>query len=202
MGAARGSGSCRTRDSPSCSVPTRGAVSRARGGSSPRLAVSAYPCGARRGTRPAALAADPDAGRGPRPPRDSDRRTSARRSPRSRRRACSASTWLTAATSTASCRSTSETTDRRQPRLRDARRIVTADGVRVETTGDEELVAWVAGSGVEHRVRLTATRRHVHLPLVRAASGCSADRASTCWPCSSRRWSTDDDEQSDDVALA
>jgi predicted nucleic acid-binding Zn finger protein len=49
-----------------------------------------------------------------------------------------------------------EATDRRQPRLRDARRIVSADGVRIESSGDEELVAWVAGSGVEHRVRMSA----------------------------------------------
>ena len=59
--------------------------------------------------------------------------------------------------------------ERLQPRLRDARRLAAAGGVRVEAgaTGSSEggseaqgsdptdgLVAWVAGSGVEHRVRI------------------------------------------------
>jgi hypothetical protein len=45
--------------------------------------------------------------------------------------------------------------DRRQPRLRDARRLVAEGKVRIERSSDEELVAWVTGSGgVDHRVRL------------------------------------------------
>ena len=44
--------------------------------------------------------------------------------------------------------------DRRHPRLRDARRLVSDDAVRIERSTDDELVAWVAGSGVEHRVRI------------------------------------------------
>jgi hypothetical protein len=44
--------------------------------------------------------------------------------------------------------------ERLQPRLRDARRLVATGSVRVERTDAEELVAWVAGSGVEHRVRV------------------------------------------------
>jgi hypothetical protein len=45
--------------------------------------------------------------------------------------------------------------ERRQPRLREARRLVAQGMVRVERSTDEELVAWVAGGGgVEHRVRI------------------------------------------------
>ena len=47
--------------------------------------------------------------------------------------------------------------DRRQPRLRDARRIVEAGGVRFERGEGAEVVAWVAGSGVDHRVRIGET---------------------------------------------
>jgi SWIM zinc finger len=45
--------------------------------------------------------------------------------------------------------------DRHHPRLRDARRLVSEGDVRVERSADDELVAWVAGSGVDHRVRVT-----------------------------------------------
>lgn len=42
-----------------------------------------------------------------------------------------------------------------QPRLRDARRLVAEGGVRIEAAGQGRTEAWVRGSGVEHRVRLT-----------------------------------------------
>jgi SWIM zinc finger len=45
--------------------------------------------------------------------------------------------------------------DSLQPRLRDARRLVDEDGVRIERTGEEGVEAWVRGTDVEHRVRLT-----------------------------------------------
>ncbi len=41
------------------------------------------------------------------------------------------------------------------PRLRDARKLVEEDGVQVEQESAEGVTAWVRGSGVEHRVRLT-----------------------------------------------
>ncbi|MCC2668282.1 MAG: hypothetical protein K0Q72_753 [Armatimonadetes bacterium] len=41
-----------------------------------------------------------------------------------------------------------------QPRLRDARKLVAENGVRIESQG-EVTEAWVQGSGVEHRVRVT-----------------------------------------------
>lgn len=41
------------------------------------------------------------------------------------------------------------------PRLRDARKLVAEDGVQVERESAEGVEAWVRGSGVEHRVRLT-----------------------------------------------
>jgi hypothetical protein len=47
-------------------------------------------------------------------------------------------------------------TERLQPRLRDARRLVERAAVRIESSGDSGLVAWVAGAGgVEYRVRST-----------------------------------------------
>jgi hypothetical protein len=48
-------------------------------------------------------------------------------------------------------------TERLQPRLRDARRLVERDAVRIESTDASSLAAWVAGAaGVEYRVRSTA----------------------------------------------
>jgi hypothetical protein len=48
-------------------------------------------------------------------------------------------------------------TERLQPRLRDARRLVDRAAVRIEPADGSETLAWVAGSGgVEHRVRLDA----------------------------------------------
>jgi uncharacterized Zn finger protein len=47
-----------------------------------------------------------------------------------------------------------EAIERRQPRLRDARHIAEGGGVRVERADGVEVVAWVAGSGVDHRVRI------------------------------------------------
>lgn len=41
------------------------------------------------------------------------------------------------------------------PRLRDARALVRAGGVRIERAEGESVAAWVPGSGVEHHVRLT-----------------------------------------------
>ncbi len=43
-----------------------------------------------------------------------------------------------------------------QPRLRDARKLLERDGVQVLKHEDDRIEAVVAGSGVEHRVRLTA----------------------------------------------
>jgi len=44
--------------------------------------------------------------------------------------------------------------ERLQPRLRDARRLVEAGAVRLESATDEGLAAWVGGlGGVEYRVR-------------------------------------------------
>jgi hypothetical protein len=43
---------------------------------------------------------------------------------------------------------------RRQPRLADARRLAAEGRVRLENGSDGEVVAWVTGSGVEHRVSL------------------------------------------------
>jgi len=43
-----------------------------------------------------------------------------------------------------------------QPRLKDARKLVAENGVRIEKRTGEEVEAWVQGSGVEHRVRLNA----------------------------------------------
>lgn len=48
-----------------------------------------------------------------------------------------------------------EQVSRRQPRLAGARSLVAAGRVRFEETGDASMVAWVAGTGVEHRVGLT-----------------------------------------------
>lgn len=42
-----------------------------------------------------------------------------------------------------------------QPRLKDARKLVAEEGVRLETRSEELLEAWVRGSDVEHRVRIT-----------------------------------------------
>jgi hypothetical protein len=42
-----------------------------------------------------------------------------------------------------------------QPRLRDARKLVDEDGVRIASRGEAGIEAWVKGTGVEHRVRLT-----------------------------------------------
>jgi hypothetical protein len=48
--------------------------------------------------------------------------------------------------------------ERLQPRLRDAKRLVAADAIRVETASETEVVAWVAGAGgVEYQVRSSAT---------------------------------------------
>ena len=47
-------------------------------------------------------------------------------------------------------------TERLQPRLRDARRLIERAAVRIESSGDSGLAAWVAGAGgVEYRVRST-----------------------------------------------
>jgi len=43
-----------------------------------------------------------------------------------------------------------------QPRLQDARKLVAEQGVRVESRNAESAEAWVRGSGVEHRVRVTS----------------------------------------------
>jgi hypothetical protein len=43
-----------------------------------------------------------------------------------------------------------------QPRLKDARKLVAEHGVRIEARTDENVEAWVQGSGVEHRVRVTS----------------------------------------------
>ena len=43
-----------------------------------------------------------------------------------------------------------------QPRLQDARRLIADNKVRIESRNADEVEAFVAGSGVEHRVRLTA----------------------------------------------
>jgi hypothetical protein len=44
--------------------------------------------------------------------------------------------------------------ERRQPRLADARRIVAAGRVRIDEAGENTMVAWVQGTGTEHRVQL------------------------------------------------
>ena len=41
------------------------------------------------------------------------------------------------------------------PRLKDARKLVEEDALRIERESEEGIEAWVRGSGVEHRVRLT-----------------------------------------------
>jgi len=46
--------------------------------------------------------------------------------------------------------------ERRHPRLAAARQLVADGRVRAEETGEDRLVAWVGGSGVEHRVALDA----------------------------------------------
>jgi len=43
-----------------------------------------------------------------------------------------------------------------QPRLKDARKLVAEQAVRVESQSGDEVDAWVQGSGVEHRVRLNS----------------------------------------------
>ena len=43
-----------------------------------------------------------------------------------------------------------------QPRLKEARKLVTAGGIRITRPTDENVEAWVPGSDVEHRVRLTS----------------------------------------------
>lgn len=43
-----------------------------------------------------------------------------------------------------------------QPRLKGARKLVAEGGVRIENRTAEQVEAWVQGSGVEHRVRVTA----------------------------------------------
>ena len=49
-------------------------------------------------------------------------------------------------------------TERLQPRLRDARRLVERAAVRIDAADESELAAWVAGAGgVEYRVRSTPT---------------------------------------------
>jgi hypothetical protein len=49
-----------------------------------------------------------------------------------------------------------ERTERLQPRLRDARRLVEREAVRIEVADEAGLIAWVAGAGgVEYRVRST-----------------------------------------------
>ena len=48
-------------------------------------------------------------------------------------------------------------TERLQPRLRAARRLVEQGAVRIDTAGSRSVAAWVAGAGgVEYRVRSTA----------------------------------------------
>lgn len=51
-----------------------------------------------------------------------------------------------------------------QPRLTAARKLVAAEGVRIETKAGEEIEAWVHGSGVEHRVRFTAAGARCSCP--------------------------------------
>ena len=58
-----------------------------------------------------------------------------------------------------------ERVERLQPRLRDARRLVEAGAVRIETTDAGAVAGWVAASGgVEHRVRSTEDGWHCTCP--------------------------------------
>ena len=58
-----------------------------------------------------------------------------------------------------------ERVERMQPRLRDARRLVEAGAVRIETTDGGAVAGWVAASGgVEHRVRSTEDGWHCTCP--------------------------------------
>ena len=67
-----------------------------------------------------------------------------------------------------------------QPRLQGARKLLAAGGVRLGERTEEQVELFVAGSGVEHRVRLTAAGTSAPVPGSRSTRA-NAAPASTCW---------------------